>query len=110
MPDAPPETVADFSRAVREEDIPAAIDAIRRLERVRLHQALALTLLLARQDDSRIEGYARRFLCRYIEEIRPSLGHVAAVAERLDRLLWFSPLRDLEALDYLREQLEARGL
>jgi hypothetical protein len=84
-----------FDRAIDESNLPMAWNAAGGLDEVDLHRALALTTLLARRGDRRYLGCARRFLCRFIDEVRPTLGQIGKVADALDQV---GHLQDLPAM------------
>jgi hypothetical protein len=75
-----------FDRAVRESNLRMAWSVAGGLKQVELYRALALTLLLARDGDPRYEDCARRFLARFAQEARPTLGQVKKVADALDQV------------------------
>lgn len=75
-----------FDRAIQESELDRAWRAATHLERVDLHRALALTMLLGREGDARYQECARRFLSRFVAEARPALGQVKKVADALDQV------------------------
>jgi hypothetical protein len=54
------------------------------LKQVGLHRALALTLLLGRQDDRRYLRAASRFLLRLIADVEPSPLNLKKIVDALD--------------------------
>jgi hypothetical protein len=54
------------------------------LKQVGLHRALALTLVLGRQNDARYLRAASRFILRLITEVEPSLLNLKKIVDALD--------------------------
>lgn len=73
-----------FDRAIAEGDPERALQWARGLKQVGLDRALALTVVLGRQDDGRYLAAAQRFLVRFIFEARRSLLNLKKVVDALD--------------------------
>jgi hypothetical protein len=71
-------------RAIADGDHERALKWARDLKQITLDRALALTVVLGRQDDRRYEAAAHRFLVRFILEARPSLLNLKRVVDALD--------------------------
>jgi len=71
-------------RAIAEGDPERALQWARGLKQVGLDRALALTVVLGRNDDGRYLVAAQRFLVRFILEARPSLLNLKKVVDALD--------------------------
>jgi hypothetical protein len=100
-------------RALAEGDADRALRWAQALEQVGLHRALALTLLLGRQDDSRYLRAASRFLLRLIADVEPSLLNLKKIVDALDVVGRVRMMPDLTeeadaALEDLGHQLHQR--
>jgi hypothetical protein len=103
-----------FERAVEEGEPARAWNLARRLDPVRLDQALALTVLLGRARDRRFEAAALRFVERFVVEARPSLTTISKVADALQTVGRVGDLPAMSdgaarALADLRRQLRSHG-
>jgi len=97
----------NFATAVKTGSYTLACQVARELPRIGLREALQLTLLAAEKDPDRYEQMARRWLVRFLEEKRPTLGLVQYVASGLDRLGLQGPAGfDEDAEARLREVAE----
>lgn len=100
-------------RAVAEGDADRAIRWAQELKQVGLDRALALTLVLGRQDDARYPRAAARFLLRLIAEVEPSLLNLKKIVDALDVVGRVRMMPDLTeeadaALEDLGRQLRER--
>ena len=100
-------------RSIAEGDADRALRWAQELKQVGLHRALALTLLLGRQDDARYLRAASRFLLRLIAEVEPSLLNLKKIVDALDVVGRVRLMPDLTeeaeaALEDLGRQLRER--
>lgn len=103
-----------LDRAIAEGDSDRALRWAQELKQVGLHRALALTLILGRQDDARYPRAASRFLLRLIAEVEPSLLDLKKIVDALDVVGRVRMMPDLTeeadaALEDLGHQLRERG-
>jgi hypothetical protein len=101
-------------RAVAEGDADRALRWAQELKQVDLHRALALTLVLGRQDDVRYPRAASRFLLRLITAVEPSLLNLKKIVDALDVVGRVRLMPDVTegadaALEDLGRQLRERG-
>jgi hypothetical protein len=93
-------------RSIVEGDPDRALRWAQELKQVGLDRALAITLLLGRQDDRRYLRAASRFLVRLITEVEPSLLNLKKVVDALDVVGRVRQMPDLtEAADAALEDL-----
>jgi hypothetical protein len=76
----------DLDQALDEEDLSYAWQGAHERAYIHLHQALRLTILMARLEAPKYEAAARKFLIRYIRETKPSFGLLIEVAKALEEL------------------------
>jgi hypothetical protein len=100
-------------RAIQQQEVESALSWAKELKRVGLDQALALTLLLGREDDPRYPRAALRFLVRFIGEVEPKLLTLKKVVDALDcveRVRYFPDVTEEadKALIDLERQLRGR--
>ncbi len=75
-----------FRRSLDRRLVVPALEAAGELERVTLADALELCELLAQADDDRFAPAARRWLIRFLEEVRPSIGEALIASAALSEL------------------------
>jgi hypothetical protein len=73
-----------LDRAIVEGDPDRALRWAQELKQVGLDRALALTLLLGRQNDTRYLRAASRFLVRLIADVEPSMLNLKKIVDALD--------------------------
>ena len=100
-------------RAIQQQEVDYAIGWAKELKAIGLDQALALTLLLAREEDPRYPRAALRFLVRFIREVEPKLLNLKKVVDAFDcieRVRYYPEMTDEanQALVNLERQLRAR--
>jgi hypothetical protein len=103
----------NVERAIRQQELEAALRWARELKQVGLDQVLSLTLLLGREEDPRYPRAALRFLVRFVGEVEPKLLQLKKVVDALDcveRVRYFPDLtaEAQQALDDLAGQLRRR--
>jgi hypothetical protein len=108
-----PEIRKIVDRAIAEGDTDRALRWAQELKQVGLHRALALTVLLGRQDDRRYLRAASRFLLRLIADVEPSLLDLKKIVDALDVVGRVRIMPDLTeeadaALEDLGRQLRQR--
>lgn len=86
----------------------AAVEA----RQVFLDQALRLTLLLGREQSEDYEAAARRFLVRFLKEVKPTLEQAKKVADALNEIgkpdSFTADMEALPAMADLARQLRER--
>jgi hypothetical protein len=93
-------------RSIIEGDPDRALRWAQELKQVGLDRALAITLLLGRQDDGRYLRAASRFLVRLITDVEPSLLNLKKVVDALDVVGRVRQMPDLtDAADAALEDL-----
>lgn len=100
-----------FNQAIKNKNVDAGWCLAQRFPNgLPLDQALELTILLGELGDRRLDPAARRFLVRFIEELKPTLDQVKRVADALHNLVMTTDLPALQeeavrALEDLAGQL-----
>lgn len=105
----------DLDKALASRNLPAAWFAAAEQGAVFLDQFLLITLLLAEDNSARFEPAARKFLLRFIREIKPRVDQIKTVAYALETvgdLDTFAPDREranAAMIDLARQLRERRG-
>jgi hypothetical protein len=73
----------DLDTAIARRDLPKAWYAAAGAGVVYLDQFLLITLLLGEEDSGSFDAAARKFLIRFMKEIKPSIEQVKTVSEAL---------------------------
>jgi hypothetical protein len=77
---------AIFRRAIERKNLLVALTVVHEMGFVALDEALALVVLTAELEPSRLDGYARRFVARLADERTLTLGELDVVVTALRAL------------------------